>query len=400
MMNKRNLTLVILITNMFLMSSSNTLVLPFLPIYIKNDLNASTEFLNLFIALSYSATFIVSIFISPLRGHFADKFGKKNMLMRVCLLMALSYFFCYIASTPIQLICARGFQGLACGMTPAIIAFAANLNDENQKTGFNMGLIQSANLLGTIIGPCIGGFISELFSVKICFISVAVVALLISVINLCFLKDTKTNYTEIEDIDKTTLKQLIKDPIMQSLSSCIFVNAAVIMMIVPVLASFVSSLTGSKDAIVLSGLIFSLSGLAGAIASPLWGKIGGSKGFLKVLILSSFFASLLYLFQANIQNIYVFALIQFLFGLCICATTPAVHSITAKHIKKHSQAKAFSMTYTAGQFGNFFGPIICGRTVYLDGERAVFTMCSVLLLLLLSHLTVISIKRSKTNHSL
>lgn len=397
-MHTRNLTLVILITNMFLMSSSNTLVLPFLPIYIKTGLNSSNDHLNLFIALSYSATFIVSIFVSPLWGYFADKFGKKNMLMRVCLLMALSYFFCYSATTPIQLIFARAFQGLACGMTPAIIAIAANLNDENQETGFNMGIIQSANLFGTIIGPCIGGFISEFFSVKTCFLSVAIVALVVSVINLCFLKETKTNYVEINDVDKISLKQLLKDPIMQSLSSCIFVNAAVIMMIVPVLASFVSSLAGAKDAIVLSGFIFSLSGLAGAIAAPLWGKIGGSRGFLKVLILSSFFAAILYLFQANVQNIYVFALIQFLFGLCICATTPAVHSITAKHIKKHSQSKAFAMTYSAAQFGNFCGPIICGITVYLDGERAVFTMCAVLLLLLLSHLTVISINRKKKNN--
>lgn len=397
MMNKRNLTLVILITNMFLMSSSNTLVLPFLPIYIKNDLNASTEFLNLFIALSYSATFIVSIFISPLWGHFADKFGKKNMLMRVCLLMALSYFFCYIASTPIQLICARAFQGLACGMTPVIIAFAANLNDEKQQTGLNMGFIQSSNLLGTIIGPCIGGFISEFYSVKICFLAVAIVAVVVSLLNLLCLKDTKTNYIEVQDEQKLTLKQILKDPIMQSLSSCIFVNAAVIMMIVPVLASFVSSLTDSKDAIALSGLIFSLSGIAGAIAAPLWGKIGGSKGFLKVLILSTFFASVLYLFQANTKSIYIFSLIQFLFGLCICATTPAVHSITAKHIDKHSQAKAFSMTYSASQLGNFFGPIICAITVYFKDEKTVFTMCSVLLLLLLSHLVVINIKRNNSH---
>ena len=50
-------------------------------------------------------------------------------------------------------------------MTPAFLGLISELQSSN-KTGKAMGIIQSANLTGTIIGPIIGGLISELTGVR------------------------------------------------------------------------------------------------------------------------------------------------------------------------------------------------------------------------------------------
>lgn len=47
-----------------------------------------------------------------------------------------------------------------------------------------MGIIQSANLAGTIIGPIIGGLISELTGVRECFFIVMIVTAITVALNI------------------------------------------------------------------------------------------------------------------------------------------------------------------------------------------------------------------------
>ena len=75
-MNIRQLTIIVLTLNMLLLSSSNTLVMPFLPLYLQNELNCPQSYLSICTATAYSVTFIVSMFAAPVWGKFADLYGK------------------------------------------------------------------------------------------------------------------------------------------------------------------------------------------------------------------------------------------------------------------------------------------------------------------------------------
>ena len=100
-MSKEKLVITLLCINVFLLSASSTLVLPFLPLYLQ-ELNTDNSALNFYTALAYSSTYAVSIVISPLWGHFADKYGKKLMLTFVFILLALSYLFAYLSQEPFK----------------------------------------------------------------------------------------------------------------------------------------------------------------------------------------------------------------------------------------------------------------------------------------------------------
>lgn len=388
-MNKTFFTLILLYINVFIISSSNTFVLPFLPVYLKQDLGCPASELALYSTLCYSVTFVVNIFISPVWGHFADKFGRKKMLIRVSVILFIAYLYAYYASSPLMLCTARAIQGFACGMMPAIMSFTSSLSDDHKKTHLRIGYIQSINLLGTIIGPAAGGIMAEFFGVRDSYLCISVLIAVVCFINIVLLREPPVHQHSSGTEEIIPLKAILRDPIIISLCSCIMVNSAVIMMVVPILADYVESMTTFNEPLALSGIIFSLSGIAGVFASPLWSKFGSEKGFLKVLMLSSAGASVAYLLQAQMSSIFMFSLLQFVFGLCICATIPAANSITSKHISHTSQTKAFSVLYSASQCGNILGPVICALVVLTFGPREIFIVASALLFIIFSYLFMV-----------
>lgn len=57
-------------------------ILPFLPLYVAELGVQSHEALSLWSGLTFSVTFLVSAFVSPLWGSLADRKGRKLMLLR------------------------------------------------------------------------------------------------------------------------------------------------------------------------------------------------------------------------------------------------------------------------------------------------------------------------------
>ena len=389
-MNNTLFVLILLYANVFVISASNTFVLPFLPVYLKQDLGAQANDLALYTTLCYSVTFVVNIFISPVWGHFADKFGRKKMLIRVSFILFISYLCAYLATSPLMLCIARAVQGFACGMMPAIMAFTSSLSADHKKTQLRIGYVQSINLLGTIIGPAAGGMMAEFFGVRESYQCIFILIALICLINIMLLKEPSAPSHQSSADEILPLSDILKDPIIVSLCCCIVVNSAVIMMVVPMLADYVDRMTTFGEPLALSGIIFSLSGIAGVLASPLWSRFGSEKGFLKVLMLSTLGASVAYMLQYQMTSILLFCIIQFVFGLCICATIPAANSITAKHINHQNQTKAFSVLYSASQCGNILGPVLSTCIIMYFGERTVFVFASALLFTIFSYLFMVN----------
>ncbi len=380
----------ILIVNIFLLSSSNTFVLPFLPFYLKDELDTSPEMLPFFTAVCYSVTYIIAIIIAPLWGHFADKFGRKKMLGIVLLILALSYLLGFLATSAVSFCMARALQGLSCGITPVIISMVSSMNDDHKKIGMYIGYIQSANLFGTIIGSGAGGFMTAMYGVKNSYFIIMIVVAVLLVVNLLFIRDDRSKELTYEDGDKVvSLKEVALSPIVQSLCACVLVSSSVIMMIVPILAMHVMNIAPDIATMGISGIIFSLSGIAGVTASPLWSKIGNARGFLFVLSVSSFLSAVFYFIQAHVVNLYVFSLIQFLFGICICAPVIAAYSIIAKSISKTNQTKACSLIHSFSQLGSFIGPIISSTIVFMYSTATVFTVSAIMLIVIFSHICVV-----------
>lgn len=141
-----------------LMSSSYTMLIPFLPVYLTKELGV-TEHVNLWSGAVFSVTFLVSTFMAPIWGAMSDKGSRKLMAIRSAVLLSLAYTLGGLVQTPTQLFFVRVLQGIAAGLWPALLAIMSS-NCPQQKLGISMGIMQGAVTAGGVIGPLIGGVLA------------------------------------------------------------------------------------------------------------------------------------------------------------------------------------------------------------------------------------------------
>ena len=375
--------LAMMVTFALMMSSSYTMLIPFLPIYMQSELGATADNVSLWSGVTYAITFAISAFVSPIWGKLSDKMGKKPMIIRSSFLLAITYFLGGIVRTPFELFLVRAFQGIASGLWPACLVMMSACVPKN-KIGISMGLMQSANICGGIIGPLLGGILATAFGMRKSFYVGAVALSLITVTTILFIKEPPVApEKEINKAQNTSYLSFIKDKNILILLLCVCMTNLVILQIQPIMSLYVQQLSHNSDkAVLLTGFIMSLGGIAGALASPLWGKTGQKVGFYKTITLAFISAGLLVSLQGVPNSLVLFGLMQFLCGLGFSGIFPSANSILVLLTPPSSRGMGFGSLFSAQMIGGALGPVIGGvivsfmsfNTVYIISGSILFVI--------------------------
>ena len=372
-----------MVTFALMMSSSYTMLIPFLPIYMQSELGATADNVSLWSGVTYAITFAISAFVSPIWGKLSDKMGKKPMIIRSSFLLAITYFLGGIVRTPFELFLVRAFQGIASGLWPACLVMMSACVPKN-KIGISMGLMQSANICGGIIGPLLGGILATAFGMRNSFYVGAVALSLITVTTILFIKEPPVApEKEINKAQNPSYLSFIKDKNILILLLCVCMTNLVILQIQPIVSLYVQQLSHNSDkAVLLTGFIMSLGGIAGALASPLWGKTGQKVGFYKTITLAFISAGLLVSLQGVPNSLVLFGLMQFLCGLGFSGIFPSANSILVLLTPPSSRGMGFGSLFSAQMIGGALGPVIGGvivsfmsfNTVYIISGSILFVI--------------------------
>ena len=292
----------IITANVVLMSSSYTMLIPFLPIYLTKELNADPETANLWTGAIFAVTFAVCAVMAPIWGKMTDSKGKKLMVMRSSFLIAVTYLMGGLVTTPFQLFLVRVFQGFAAGLWPASLALMSTLIPKN-KIGIGMGVMQSAN----------PSFVRRFYTSA---------SYRSPPTPVCCPHRRSRRWQRVRaagQYTKTALsvyKKLLRNRSIRLLLLCTGLTNMVILLLQPVMTLYIGELMGTTENLLLiSGTVFSLSGIAGAIAAPIWGKQGQSKGFFYTEVISLCAAGILIAAQFIPNTLLPFAILQFCVGL-------------------------------------------------------------------------------------
>ena len=191
-MNKNGwiLPLIVLTTSGFLMELSFTMVTPFLPLYLVQELHVVPDDVNLWSGAVFSVTFFISGLLGPVWGVIADRKSRKLMALRASVLLAVSYVLCGVVTSVEGLFAARVFQGFSAGLYPALLALVATTMPNN-KIGLSMGLLQGGMTIGGIGGPFIGGVLSTEFGMRNSFYIAGIALAIITVLIFFYCKEGK-----------------------------------------------------------------------------------------------------------------------------------------------------------------------------------------------------------------
>lgn len=376
---RRNLW--VLALSVALSSSSYTMVVPFLPLYLL-DIGVSQENVSLWSGLVFSISFFMAAIMAPIWGRLADKSGKRRMVIRAGYSLAIVYFLGAFVTNPYQLLVVRLLQGFASGFVPASMSIVASTAPQKYM-GFSLGLMQTGTLIGGIMGPLIGGALSHVFGMRASFIIAAVIIGLGTVGVRLLVEEPKIAASRSTNSVLDDLKQALRDAKLMEMLLLLLAVQAVSMVLQPLIALYIAQLQVSAENVSLvSGIVFSLAGIAGAVAAPLWGRIGQRSGFRFILMIAFFGAGIFNLGQYFARDVIQFAVLQFVYGFFVVGAYPAINTIAVSCVDEKSKGRVFGLTTTANSVGSMLGPLLGGFISSWVGIRSVFLFTGGMLLLL------------------
>ncbi len=151
---------------MFFTGVGMSQIAPVLPLYIKHLGVNETGSIAQLSGIAFGITFIVSAIFSPIWGHAADVYGRKPMLLRASLGMALVIGSMGFAGDVSVLIGLRLLLGTITGYSTACTTLIATQTDR-ENAGFALGTLSTSNIAGSLLGPLLGGYISERYGLQI-----------------------------------------------------------------------------------------------------------------------------------------------------------------------------------------------------------------------------------------
>lgn len=368
---KRNLTVTWL--GCFLTGAAFSLVMPFLPLYVEQLGVTGHSALNMWSGLVFSITFLFSAVASPFWGGLADRKGRKIMLLRSALGMAIVMMLMGLAQNIWQFLVLRALLGLLGGFIPNANALIAT-QIPRQKSGWALGTLSTGAVSGALLGPLAGGFLADHWGLRTVFFLTASVLLVCFILTLFFIREQFVPVAKKEMLNARNVFSSLKSP---KLVLSLFVTTMIIQVatgsIAPILTLYVRELAGDVGNIAfISGMIASVPGVAALISAPRLGKLGDRIGPEKILIVALMVSVLLLIPMSFVQTPLQLAILRFLLGAADGALLPAVQTLLVYNSTSQVAGRIFSYNQSFRDIGNVTGPLLGAAISASFGFRAVF----------------------------
>ncbi|WP_165005537.1 multidrug efflux MFS transporter [Enterococcus sp. ZJ1668] len=356
-----------------------SLVMPFMSLYIDTLGNYSTSQLNFWSGLTFSSTFLVTTLISPWWGKLADQKGRKLMLLRASLGMAIVIALMGCVTSVYQLVALRLLQGIFSGYISNATALVAT-GTPKEKSGQVLGTLATGSVTGTLLGPLLGGISASAFGYRPTFFITGIILFFVFLLSLFFVHE---NFVPVEKKDMVSAKQIFKDLKYPHVVIGMFVTTMIIQAsnnsISPIISLYIRQLlNGHGNVTLISGIIASIPGIATLIAAPRFGRLGDKIGSERILAIGLGFAILVYIPMAFVTNVWQLAALRFLIGISDACLLPAVQALITKYSPHQAAGRIFSYNQSFQATGNVVGPMIGSSVSSMFGYRGVFLSTSLL----------------------
>lgn len=368
---KRNLAIAWI--GCFLTGAAFSLVMPFLPLYIEQLGVSGHSALNMWSGLVFSITFLFSAVASPLWGGLADRKGRKLMLLRSALGMAVVMMLMGLAQNIWQLLALRACLGLLGGFIPNANALIATQMPRN-KSGWALGTLSTGGVSGALLGPLAGGLLADSYGLRPVFFITA------AVLSICFLLTLfciRENFRPVAKKEMLHAREVIGSLKSPRLVLSLFVTTMIIQVatgsIAPILTLYVRDLAGDVSNIAfISGMIASVPGVAALLSAPRLGKLGDRIGPEKILIAALMVSILLLIPMSFVQTPVQLGILRFLLGAADGALLPAVQTLLVYNSTNQIAGRIFSYNQSFRDIGNVTGPLLGAAVSASYGFRTVF----------------------------
>ncbi|WP_312346030.1 multidrug efflux MFS transporter [Leclercia sp.] len=357
-------------------------ILPFLPLYVSQLGVSSHEALSMWSGLTFSVTFLVSAIVSPMWGSLADRKGRKLMLLRASLGMAIAILLQAFATNVWQLFLLRALMGLTSGYIPNAMALVAS-QVPRDRSGWAISTLSTAQISGVIGGPLMGGFLADHVGLRAVFLITAVLLMVSFLVTLFLIKERAR--PTVSKAERLSGKAVFASLPYPGLMISLFITTMVIQLcngsVGPILALFIQSMAPESNNIAfLSGMIAAVPGISALMSAPRLGKLGDRIGTGRILMATLIVAVVLFFAMSFVTTPLQLGVLRFLLGFADGAMLPAVQTLLIKYSSDRVTGRIFGYNQSFMYLGNVAGPLMGAAVSAMAGFRWVFAATAVVVL--------------------
>jgi MFS transporter, DHA1 family, multidrug resistance protein len=344
----------------------------FTPLYLRH-LNVPDNAVTYWTGMLSALGFVLGLPLLPFWAVWADKYGRKIVIIRSSVFAALIYVCFALAQDVYMLAFARFLGGFVLGNTGVMMAVQADITPR-ERLGSAVAVISAGSPVGMAVGPYFGGQIIQAFGIRTLFWIDAVLTALVVLALVFLLREEPREFvapasTRAGVVD--ALKALTHSPAVVSLFLVTLLLAFGISATMPFLPILVEHLYSGRHLAETIGLVGSVGGICMAIATPIWGVAGDRAGHLRILRLCALVVGLTLVGQAVAGSVEQVAIYRAAMGLCMGGLGALSMVLLAFYAPPDKRSAILTLSLLPQQLAWFVGPL-AGSALSFISIRAVF----------------------------
>jgi MFS family permease len=355
-----------------------TLLLPFLPIYVEHLGVKSHAAIVQWSGIAYGVSFLGAGVLAPVWGRFADMYGRKLILMRASLAMAICMSLIGVSQNIWQLVALRLLAGLLGGYASGAVVLVATQTPK-ERAAWALGTLSTGTMAGTLLGPLIGGVLPGLIGLRETFF-LSGGAIFVAFIATCLLihEDPASIPGRARRVAGAWSMIPDRRPIVAMLVTAMLLMLAA-MSIEPIITVYVAQLVPEESVVFTAGLVMAASAVGSVLAAPKLGRLADRVGPWNLVIGSLVVCGLLLVPQAFVTNAWLLIGLRFLMGMSLAGLLPSINATIRHNVPAGGAGMILGYSTSAQYAGQVLGPLAGGFAGGHFGMRSVFLATTVIM---------------------
>jgi len=367
------------------MNFGYTLVMSFLPIYVRELGVESVGAIALWSGLILSASPLMAALMGPLWGRLGDRHGMKLIATRATAANALLWFSMAFAHNVWQLFLLRIVLGILGGFTNVAVALVTQLTPK-EKVPSVIGTLNSWQIVSSAVGPLVGGILATSIGVRNTFMFTGLVNFgsLVSILLLYRDQDVAApmEKPEGEAKEESRFGFWKRPEYFTAMMILFFVNMAD-RTFGPIIPLFLEELGTPRGRLeMVAGVLISVAAFGEAFSSWISGRLA-SRVSLRRLITGRLVLSIVVLIpMLVVRTTEGFSILRVMLALLAGGTLTLALSAAHHVIPSEHRGTGFALLSGTSMLGGAAGPILAGAMAEFS-IRSVFVANSIVYLLMI-----------------
>jgi DHA1 family multidrug resistance protein-like MFS transporter len=330
-----------------------------------------------FVGLFSALIFVVGMPLVPLWGVWADKYSRKAVVVRSCLVEAVVFACVALSRAPWQLALSLLLIGFQRGNTGIMLGAIRDVAPR-RRIGTVIAVFGASSPIGFAIGPALGGFLVDGLHWALPSIFWVSAGLSIATAAVVWFGSKEVRPPVVPagrvlPLAYGALRNVLGDPTVRRIFAIYAVAFVANQMSRPYQALIIESIVGKGPGLASSiGFVGGTAALVGALIAPIGGVVGDRIGFRPVLLVSLFVGGFALLAVPLVSAIPPLAVAILVFTAANGLVGAMIFSLLATEVPAERRSQTLNLVYLPLYAAGIVGPLIGGAVSAVAGPTGPF----------------------------